>query len=75
MSAGSFGTRPEPRLSILDALDDPALFGAAFADASWRSWRGFLAALFALPLPPPGLQSLAKASTGRSDVLAGDPYL
>jgi hypothetical protein len=74
VSAGSFGTRPEPRLSILDALDDPALFGAAFADASWRSWRGFLAALFALPLPP-GLQSLAKASTGRSDVLAGDPYL
>jgi hypothetical protein len=74
VSAGSFGTRPEPRLSILDALDDPALFGAAFADASWRSWRGFLAALFALSLPR-GLQSLAKASTGRSDVLAGDPYL
>ena len=37
-------------LSILDALDDPALFGEAFAEPSWRPWRAFLGALFGLPL-------------------------
>ena len=39
-------------LSILDALDDPQLFGhlADFGAPSWARWRAFLAALFALPM-------------------------
>jgi hypothetical protein len=31
-------------MTILDALDDPRLLGAAFPDASsWQAWRAFLA--------------------------------
>ena len=37
-------------LTIIEALDDPALFGGLFAGASWQPWRAFLAALFGLPL-------------------------
>lgn len=36
--------------SILDALDDPALFASHFTGMSWRAWRAFLAALFGLPM-------------------------
>jgi len=31
-------------------MDDPALFGALFAATSWKPWRAFLMALFALPM-------------------------
>jgi len=38
-----------PPVTILDALDDPNLLGAAFPDAeTWRAWRAFLAAVFGL---------------------------
>ena len=37
-------------VTILDALDHPKLFGPHFAAPSWRPWRTFLRALFALPL-------------------------
>ena len=36
-------------VTILDALDHPKLFGPHFAAPSWRPWRTFLKALFALP--------------------------
>ncbi|CAN2533038.1 hypothetical+protein [Methylocapsa aurea] len=36
-------------MNILDALDDPALFAPHFRGESWRPWRAFLTALFALP--------------------------
>ena len=37
--------------SILDAINDQRLFGAAFKDvSSWRAWFAFLAGLFALPM-------------------------
>ena len=41
---------PRP-ISILQAIDDPKLFGSAFRDRkTWSAWRTFLAALFALPM-------------------------
>jgi len=39
------------RVSIIEALDDPALFGSWFRDRdSWHAWRVFLAALFGLQM-------------------------
>ncbi len=37
-------------LTILDALDDPRLFGPWFRGKSWGAWRAFLAALFGLEM-------------------------
>ena len=37
-------------LTIIDALDDPALFANHFKGPSWAPWRVYLKALFALPL-------------------------
>ena len=38
-------------MNILQAIDDPKVFGAHFRDAeSWRPWRTFLGALFGIPL-------------------------
>jgi len=37
-------------LSILEAMDDPKLFGPWFRGKSWDAWRAFLAALFALEM-------------------------
>lgn len=40
-----------PTVDILRALDDPKLFRSVLRDpATWRPWRAFLAALFALPM-------------------------
>jgi len=36
--------------TILEAMDHPALFAPHFRGTSWTAWRGFLAALFALPM-------------------------
>ena len=52
-------------ISILDALDDPGLFGEAFVELSWRPWRALLATLFGLPVPE-GLVALVASCTGRS---------
>ena len=51
-------------MNILQALDDPALFGSAFAGATWRAWRVFLAALFGLPISAAELE-LYQQHTGR----------
>jgi len=38
-------------LNILESIDDPNLFGRCFKDkATWKAWRAFLCALFALPM-------------------------
>ena len=37
-------------VSILDVMDDPALFGPRFAGPSWWPWRVALKAIFGLPL-------------------------
>jgi hypothetical protein len=52
-------------LDILKATDDPRIFGGWFRDAStWRAWRAFLAALFALPMDG-GQMALYSEFTGR----------
>jgi Terminase large subunit, T4likevirus-type, N-terminal len=41
--------QPVQPLSILDAVDDPAVFGQHFRNLeSWKAWRTFLATLFGL---------------------------
>jgi hypothetical protein len=53
--------------TILDALDDPALFAPWFRQAqTWHAWRAFLAALFALPMTAEEL-SVYRACTGREE--------
>ncbi len=52
-------------LTILDALDDPRLFGSAFPGPTWNMWRVLLAALCALP-PRDGDLEIFRALTGRT---------
>jgi len=52
-------------LSILDTLDDPALFAGMFMPPDWAAWRAFLAALFALCMPADALALYTK-HTGRA---------
>jgi hypothetical protein len=50
--------------TLLEALDDPDLFAPHFRGDTWRAWRAFLAALFALPMDDYAL-SIYRAHTGR----------
>jgi hypothetical protein len=52
-------------MNILQALDDPNVFGQHFRAATWNAWRAFLAALFALPMTPEQLTLFAN-HTGRT---------
>jgi hypothetical protein len=36
-------------MTILEAMDDPNLFGLWFSGKTWTAWFAFLAALFGLP--------------------------
>jgi hypothetical protein len=45
-----------PPISILQAFDDPRIFGPHFAGPTWDPWRVVLAALFGLPLEGEGLE-------------------
>lgn len=40
----------KPALTIINALDDPALFQPWFRGPSWDGWRTILKAAFAIPL-------------------------
>ena len=51
-------------MNIIEAWKDPALFGPHFKGDSWTAWRGFLTALFALPMDAADLDAY-KAHTGR----------
>jgi hypothetical protein len=58
-------------IDILQAMRDPELFGSMFKPRmfrkdSWRAWRAFLAALFALPLEGDALETYRR-HTARSD--------
>lgn len=55
----------KPSVTILDAMDDPLLFGQWFRGPSWDAWRAFLAVLFALPLTDAQLE-IFKECTGRT---------
>jgi hypothetical protein len=40
-------------MNLLQACNDPELFGRWFRDrATWQAWFAFIAALFALPMTP-----------------------
>lgn len=39
-------------MNIIEALDDPLLFGRSFAGPSWDCWRAVLKGAFALPMDP-----------------------
>ena len=52
------------RLTILDLMDDPQVFGPWFRGPSWRAWRVFLTVLFGLPLSPAERETYA-THTGR----------
>jgi hypothetical protein len=53
-------------MNILDAIDDPKVFGRHFSDSdTWSAWRSFLASLFALPMSIPEL-AIYRECTGRS---------
>lgn len=54
------------QITILDAMDDPKLFGPWFRGDSWDAWRAFLAALFGLPMSPEQLEVYRK-HTGRTE--------
>ncbi len=51
--------------SIIEAMEDPALFGPWFRGPSWQPWRSFLRIAFGLPLSDEDL-ALFKQCTGRT---------
>lgn len=55
-----------PALSIIQALDHPALFAPHFKGETWGPWRAFLAALFALPMDDAALE-MYRRHTGRTE--------
>ena len=58
-------------MTILEAIDDPALFQSALKNpASWRGWRAFLAVLFGLPLDAYAVD-LFRSCTGRETAPRG----
>ena len=52
-------------MNILQALDDPKVFGDFFRASTWVAWRVFLAALFGLPMTEDQL-AIYRRFTGRS---------
>lgn len=54
-------------MNILQAMDDRALFASHFRKDSWSAWRGFLAALFALPMSDTETQAFTH-HTGRQTI-------
>jgi hypothetical protein len=54
-----------PDSTIIDALDNPELFAPHFRGDTWRPWRAFLKALFALPLSDSEAETY-RACTGRT---------
>jgi hypothetical protein len=55
-----------PSMSILEAIEDDALFGGMFDAPSWEPWKAFLTALWALPMSE-GQLALYRHHTGRSE--------
>jgi hypothetical protein len=66
-------TEPARGTTILDAMNDPNLFGRWFESDSWRAWKTFLTVLFGLPLPTEADAATYFAHTNRSSYEAGKP--
>src|SRR5260221_11494625 len=54
-------------MNILQAMNDPKLFGPWFRGDSWMRWRAFLAALFCVPMTDE-MRATYKQHSGRDDV-------
>ena len=53
-------------MNIIQALDDPAVFRGVIRDhATWAAWRGFMAALFGLPMTDEEAETF-RGCTGRA---------
>jgi hypothetical protein len=52
-------------VNIIQAINDPQVFGPHFRGSTWSNWRVFLAALFGLPLTPEQLATYTRF-TGRT---------
>jgi hypothetical protein len=52
-------------VTILEAMDDPELFGPWFKGPTWDPWRAWLAAIFGLPLTGRAL-AIYQRQTGRT---------
>ena len=64
-------TKSASKVTILDAIDDPRLFGRQFAGDSWDAWRSFLSALFGQALTEEQVEVFQR-DTGRER--AAGPY-
>jgi hypothetical protein len=53
------------QLTIIEAMEDSALFARFFRSASWNAWKAFLAVLFALPRTEE-MDTICRAATGRT---------
>ena len=52
-------------MSIIDAMNDPQLFGPWFKGDSWATWRAILKATFALPMTEAEIELFRTVSGGR----------
>jgi hypothetical protein len=52
-------------VNIIQAIDDPLVFGPFFRSETWKAWRVFLKALFAVPITPDQL-AIYQQQTGRT---------
>ncbi|MDP2355488.1 MAG: hypothetical protein Q8M31_05445 [Beijerinckiaceae bacterium] len=63
--------RQSDRLTLLDAMTDPKLFGSFFKDLdSWLAWTAFIASVFGLPMTEPQL-AIYRECTGRTEPPTG----
>ncbi|GAB5426958.1 MAG: hypothetical protein Devi2KO_04170 [Devosia indica] len=55
-------------MNLLDAIDDPKLFGPWFKDpATWLAWRAFIAGVFGLPMTDE-MAAIYRECTGREEL-------
>jgi hypothetical protein len=54
-----------PRVTLRQALEDPALLGSALAGSTWHAWRSLSLAAMGEPLNPDELETFTRV-TGRS---------
>jgi hypothetical protein len=54
-----------PRVTLRNALDDPALLGGVLGGNTWQPWRSILLAAMGEPLTPEELETLQRF-TGRT---------
>jgi hypothetical protein len=65
MTALAIKDAPRDKHTIIDALDDPALFAPSFKGASWTNWRTILKAATALPMDAAETEFFRTVAGGR----------